>query len=76
MSLNIAALGYLVAAICFILALRGLSHPSTSQAGLRNGMIGMALAIVITLPGAARPVAPGLYPDHRRDRRSAARSAT
>jgi H+-translocating NAD(P) transhydrogenase subunit beta len=49
MSLNIAALGYLVAAILFILALRGLSHPSTSQAGLRNGMIGMALAIVITL---------------------------
>jgi NAD(P) transhydrogenase subunit beta len=49
MNPNLAALGYLVAAVCFILALRGLSHPTTSQAGLRYGVIGMALAIVITL---------------------------
>jgi len=49
MSLNLAAIGYLVAAVCFILALRGLSHPSTSQMGLRIGMAGMAIAVVITL---------------------------
>ncbi len=49
MDVNVAGIGYLVAAVCFILALRGLSHPSTSQAGNRFGMIGMALAVVITL---------------------------
>ena len=49
MSMNLAAIGYLVAAVCFILALRGLSHPATSQAGLRYGMGGMALAIVVSL---------------------------
>ena len=32
MSTNLAALGYLVAAVCFILALRGLSSPATSAA--------------------------------------------
>ncbi len=49
MSANLAALGYLVAAVCFILALRGLSHPSTARAGNLYGMAGMALAILITL---------------------------
>ncbi|MEK0085454.1 NAD(P)(+) transhydrogenase (Re/Si-specific) subunit beta [Benzoatithermus flavus] len=49
MSTNLAAIGYLVAAVCFILALRGLSSPATSRAGNRYGMIGMAIAIVITL---------------------------
>ncbi|MGF1476891.1 MAG: NAD(P)(+) transhydrogenase (Re/Si-specific) subunit beta [Geminicoccaceae bacterium] len=49
MDTNIAAIGYLVAAVCFILALRGLSHPSTSQAGNRFGIIGMAIAIAVTL---------------------------
>ncbi len=49
MNPNLAALGYLIAAVCFVLALRGLSHPTTSQAGLRYGVVGMALAIVITL---------------------------
>ncbi len=49
MSMNLAAIGYLVAAVCFILALRGLSHPASSQAGLRYGMGGMALAIVVSL---------------------------
>jgi NAD(P) transhydrogenase subunit beta len=43
------ALAYLVAGVCFILALRGLSSPSTSQRGNRLGMIGMAIAIVTTL---------------------------
>lgn len=40
---------YLIAAILFILALRGLSHPETAQRGLQYGMIGMALAVVTTL---------------------------
>jgi H+-translocating NAD(P) transhydrogenase subunit beta len=46
---NLAAIGYLAAAVCFILALRGLSHPSTAVVGNVYGMAGMALAIVITL---------------------------
>jgi H+-translocating NAD(P) transhydrogenase subunit beta len=46
---NLAALGYLVAAICFILALRGLSSPATSRQGNRLGMAGMAIAIVVSL---------------------------
>nr|WP_066650191.1 NAD(P)(+) transhydrogenase (Re/Si-specific) subunit beta [Sphingomonas sp. CCH10-B3] len=44
-----AALAYLVAGVCFILALRGLSSPATSQRGNRNGMIGMTIAVVTTL---------------------------
>jgi NAD(P) transhydrogenase subunit beta len=43
------ALAYLVAGVCFILALRGLSSPQTSQRGNRLGMIGMAIAVVTTL---------------------------
>jgi NAD(P) transhydrogenase subunit beta len=46
---DIAALLYLVSGVLFILALKGLSSPATSQAGNRNGMIGMALAIATTL---------------------------
>ena len=42
-------LAYLVAGVCFILALRGLSSPVTSQRGNRLGMIGMAIAVVTTL---------------------------
>ena len=43
------ALAYLVAGVCFILALRGLSSPATSQRGNRLGMIGMGVAVVTTL---------------------------
>jgi NAD(P) transhydrogenase subunit beta len=49
MNANLSALLYLVASVCFILALRGLSHPETSRAGNRYGMIGMAIAVVTTL---------------------------
>ena len=49
MNANIAALLYLVSGVLFILSLRGLSSPATSQAGARNGMIGMAIAILTTL---------------------------
>ncbi len=45
----LVALAYLVAGVCFILALRGLSSPATSQRGNRFGMIGMTIAVVTTL---------------------------
>ncbi|WP_353198757.1 NAD(P)(+) transhydrogenase (Re/Si-specific) subunit beta [Sandarakinorhabdus sp.] len=44
-----AVLAYLAAGVLFILSLRGLSSPETSQAGNRNGMIGMALAVGTSL---------------------------
>ena len=49
MSASLTSLAYLVAAVLFILALRGLSHPTTSQQGNRFGMIGMAVACGATL---------------------------
>jgi NAD(P) transhydrogenase subunit beta len=49
MSANLTALAYLVAAVLFILALRGLSSPVTSRQGNRFGMIGMAVAVIATL---------------------------
>ena len=49
MSANSAAFAYLISGILFILALRGLSSPSSSQAGNRYGMIGMAIAMLTTL---------------------------
>lgn len=42
-------ISYLVAAVLFILALRGLSHPETARQGLNFGITGMALAILTTL---------------------------
>ena len=44
-----SALAYLVAAIFFILALRGLSSPASARAGLRFGVIGMIIAVATTL---------------------------
>ncbi|MBC7136862.1 MAG: NAD(P)(+) transhydrogenase (Re/Si-specific) subunit beta [Oceanibaculum nanhaiense] len=49
MSATYAALLYLVASICFIMALRGLSSPVTSRQGNIFGMAGMAIAILTTL---------------------------
>jgi len=49
MSVDLAALLYLVASVCFILALRGLSHPETSRAGNMYGIVGMVIAIGTTL---------------------------
>ena len=43
------ALAYLVAGVFFILALRGLSSPSTSRTGNRFGMAGMLIAVATTL---------------------------
>ncbi len=42
-------LAYLLAGVCFVLALRGLSSPASSQRGNRFGMIGMAIAVGTTL---------------------------
>jgi len=49
MNADFAALLYLIASICFILALRGLSHPTTSRMGNIYGMVGMTIAILTTL---------------------------
>ena len=49
MSASLTALAYLIAAVLFILALRGLSSPVTSRQGNRFGMIGMGVAVVATL---------------------------
>ncbi|MFG1465529.1 NAD(P)(+) transhydrogenase (Re/Si-specific) subunit beta [Xanthobacter sp. DSM 24535] len=49
MNANLAALLYLVAGILFVLALRGLSHPTTSRQGNMFGMVGMAIAVLTTL---------------------------
>jgi H+-translocating NAD(P) transhydrogenase subunit beta len=46
---NLSALLYLVAAICFIMALKGLSSPETSRSGNLFGIAGMAIAILTTL---------------------------
>ncbi len=59
MNANVASFLYLVSGILFILALRGLSHPTTSRRGNLYGMIGMGLAIVTTL-ALALPSAGGL----------------
>ena len=48
MSMNLVVLLYLVASICFIQALKGLSHPTTSIRGNLFGMTGMAIAVVTT----------------------------
>jgi NAD(P) transhydrogenase subunit beta len=49
MNASIAALAYLAAGVLFILSLRGLSSPETSRQGNTFGMVGMALAVGITL---------------------------
>ncbi|MET3914110.1 NAD(P) transhydrogenase subunit beta [Variovorax sp. OAS795] len=48
MSMNVVTLLYLVASVCFIQALKGLSHPTTSIRGNLFGMVGMAIAVVTT----------------------------
>ncbi|WP_417584976.1 NAD(P)(+) transhydrogenase (Re/Si-specific) subunit beta [Pelagibacterium sp.] len=53
MSANIAALAYLVAGALFILALRGLSSPTTARRGNTMGMVGMTIAVLTTLAIAA-----------------------
>ena len=49
MSMNLVTTLYLIASICFIQALKGLSHPTTSRRGNLFGMLGMGLAILTTV---------------------------
>jgi NAD(P) transhydrogenase subunit beta len=46
---GVAELLYLIAAVCFILGLKRLSHPGTAVSGNRLSAVGMLLAIVVTL---------------------------
>ncbi len=49
MNASFAALAYLVSGVLFILSLRGLSSPESSRQGNTFGMVGMALAVGVTL---------------------------
>ena len=49
MTANLSALAYLVAAVCFILALKGLSSPTSSRRGNMIGIAGMAIAVATTI---------------------------
>ena len=49
MSMNLVTLLYLIASVCFIQALKGLSHPTTSRLGNLFGMVGMAIAVATTV---------------------------
>jgi len=49
MSLNLVTLLYLIASVCFIQALKGLSHPTTSIRGNLFGMVGMTIAVLTTV---------------------------
>ncbi|CAN5312218.1 NAD(P)(+) transhydrogenase (Re/Si-specific) subunit beta [soil metagenome] len=65
MSINLVVLLYLVASVCLIQALKGLSHPSTSRIGNGFGMAGMAIAVATTVALIAKlagdaPLLPGL----------------
>ena len=57
MTQELAAFGYLISAICFIMALRGLSSPTTSRGGNLYGVVGMVIAIGVTVatPGVIQP---------------------
>jgi NAD(P) transhydrogenase subunit beta len=46
---NTTTLLYLIAAVCFILSLQGLSSPRTARRGNLLGMVGMGIAIITTL---------------------------
>ena len=49
MNQDLTAFAYLLAAICFIMALRGLSSPDTARGGNIFGIVGMVIAILTTL---------------------------
>ncbi len=50
--MNQLAVAYLVSAVLFIFALKGLTHPATARRGNLFGMLGMAIALIATLLGA------------------------
>ena len=45
MSGTMTGFAYLIASVCFILALRGLSSPETARKGNAFGIAGMVIAI-------------------------------
>ena len=49
MSPTVSAFAYLAAAVCFILALKGLSSPTSARPGNVFGIAGMAIAVAVTL---------------------------
>jgi NAD(P) transhydrogenase subunit beta len=49
MSMNLVTLLYLLASVCFIQALKGLSHPASARRGNAFGMVGMAIAALTTV---------------------------
>ncbi|HSO81657.1 NAD(P)(+) transhydrogenase (Re/Si-specific) subunit beta [Thiocapsa sp.] len=51
LSVNLQAVAYLVSAVLFILALKGLTHPASARRGNLYGMLGMLIAVVATLMG-------------------------
>ncbi|UIF87229.1 NAD(P)(+) transhydrogenase (Re/Si-specific) subunit beta [Cupriavidus sp. UYPR2.512] len=70
LSMNMVTLSYLGASVCFIQALKGLSHPTTARRGNTFGMAGMVVAALTTvalifklkselLSGGTDPSAPG-----------------
>ncbi|MBK1630325.1 NAD synthetase [Thiohalocapsa halophila] len=52
LTMNQLAVAYLVSAVLFIFALKGLTHPATARRGNLFGMLGMAIALIATLLGA------------------------
>ncbi|MEM6338411.1 MAG: NAD(P)(+) transhydrogenase (Re/Si-specific) subunit beta, partial [Pseudomonadota bacterium] len=48
MDTQIIEFSYLIAAVCFIFALKGLSSPKTARSGSIVGIIGMAIALIAT----------------------------
>ena len=49
MTSNLSAIHYLISAVCFILALKGLSSPASARSGNMFGIGGMAIAVITTL---------------------------
>ena len=60
MDQSFTSFAYLVAAVLFILALRGLSHPTTSRRGNQMGIIGMLIAILATFAQGGVTIGGGL----------------
>jgi H+-translocating NAD(P) transhydrogenase subunit beta len=60
MDQSFTSFAYLVAAVLFILALRGLSHPTTARRGNQMGVIGMLIAILATFANGGMTIGGGL----------------
>ena len=59
MTVQLIEFSYLISAVCFIFALKGLSSPKSARIGSVVGMIGMAIALIATfnLPSFAQKTA-------------------